>query len=167
MKRTLILVRHAKSSWNESGLPDMKRPLNERGERDAPFMAKRMAARGIQIDKIVSSPAVRAHTTAKAYASALGFSEGDIEVVDAVYEASVAKLMDVINGFNNDWKVVLIFGHNPGFSYLLQYLCGQMLHMPTNGVATLEVEADSWEYFGTGCATLVDYDFPKKHLAPL
>jgi phosphohistidine phosphatase len=167
MKRTLILIRHAKSSWNHSDLSDMQRPLNDRGERDAPFMAQRLAESGIQVDKIISSPAVRAHSTAKAYADALKFPSNEITVVDSVYEASVAQLMDVINNFNDDLKVVLLFGHNPGFSYLLQYLCGQMVHMPTNGVATLEVEAQSWEHFGTGCATLVDYDFPKKHLAPL
>lgn len=167
MKRTLILIRHAKSSWNHSDLSDMQRPLNDRGERDAPFMAQRMAERGIQVDKIISSPAVRAHSTAKAYEAALKFPSNEITVVDNVYEASVAQLMDVINNFNDDLKVVLLFGHNPGFSYLLQYLCGTMVHMPTNGVATLEVEAESWGHFGTGCATLVDYDFPKKHLAPL
>lgn len=167
MKRTLILIRHAKSSWSDSDLHDIKRPLNERGERDAPFMAQRLATSGIKVDKIISSPAVRAHTTARAYADALGMAQESIQVVDSIYEASVAPLMEVINKLDNQWQVVVMFGHNPGFSYLIQYLTGQTLHMPTNGVAILEAEPDSWEYFGTGCATLVDYDFPKKHLAPL
>ncbi|MDH3806604.1 MAG: histidine phosphatase family protein, partial [Gammaproteobacteria bacterium] len=63
--KTLTLVRHAKSSWKDSGLSDRERPLNKRGERDAPVMGKRAAAAGLRPSQIISSPAVRAWTTAK------------------------------------------------------------------------------------------------------
>lgn len=165
MKKTLVLIRHAKSSWLKEGCPDIDRPLNERGERDAPFMAKRLAESGLKVDKAISSPALRAKTTARHYVDALGLS--DLVIEDRVYEADVANLMNVINSFDDNWNCVLLFGHNPGFSYLLQYLCGEMLHMPTNGTAILEMEVSSWEHAGTGCAVLQDFDFPKKHLAPL
>lgn len=167
MKRTLILIRHAKSSWSEAGISDFERPLNARGERDAPFMAQRMAESGRQVDAIVTSPAKRAITTAMAYKKALQLSEDRFIADDSVYEADVKALMNLINRFDDNWKCVLLFGHNPGFSYLIQYLSGSMLHMPTNGAGTLEMEIDSWEHVGTGCAQLVDFDFPKKHLSPL
>lgn len=167
MKKTLVLIRHAKSSWSQTGLSDIDRPLNERGERDAPFMAKRLSDSGKKIDQLVSSPALRAMTTAKHYAQALGVPDTHIIVEERVYEANVAQLMNVINALDDLNDCVVIFGHNPGFSYLMQYLCGQMLHMPTNGVGILEMELGSWEEVGTGSATLVEFDFPKKHLAPL
>lgn len=167
MKKTLILVRHAKSSWTQSGIKDMDRPLNERGQRDAPFMAKRMRDSGLELDHFVSSPALRARTTANEYAKAFGRSEGEVELQESVYEAEVSALMEIINSFKDEWKTVALFGHNPGFSYLLEYLSGQILHMPTNGVAVLEMDVERWEHAGTGCATLVDYDYPKKHLPSL
>lgn len=167
MKKTLILVRHAKSSWAEAGLSDHDRPLNERGKRDAPFMARRMAESGLTIDQIVSSPANRALTTARHYADALGIPHSDIQVAPSIYEADVRELMEVINRLDDSKNTVLLFGHNPGFSYLIQYLNGSMLHMPTNGVAQLELATPTWEGVGTGCATLVDFDYPKKHLPPL
>lgn len=167
MKRTLILIRHAKSSWSEAGLNDLGRPLNARGERDAPFMAKRMVDSGQHVDAIVTSPANRAKTTALAYKAALNISDDRFVEAESVYEADVKDLMNLINEFDDNWRCVLLFGHNPGFSYLIQYLSGSMLHMPTNGVGTLEMEIDSWAHAGTGCANLVDFDFPKKHLPPL
>jgi phosphohistidine phosphatase len=166
MKKTLILVRHAKSSWSKPGLADIDRPLNERGMRDAPFMAKRMAEAGQPVDHLVSSPANRALTTAKCYAEALNLRDS-LTIDPRVYEAGVAQLMNVINGFDDAWNCVLMFGHNPGFSYLIQYLCGQMLHMPTNGVSVLEADLASWENLGTNAATLVEFDYPKKHLPAL
>lgn len=167
MKKSLILVRHAKSSWTEAGLPDHDRPLNERGQRDAPFMAQRMAESGIAIDQIVSSSAKRALTTARHYADALGIPHSEIKVEPSIYEADVRELMEVINGLDDTKTTVMLFGHNPGFSYLIQYLNGSMLHMPTNGVAQLEIDTSTWEGVGTGSATLIDFDYPKKHLPPL
>ena len=167
MKKTLVLVRHAKSSWTESGLSDHDRPLNERGKRDAPFMAKRMAESGLAIDLIVSSSANRALTTAKHYADALNIAHTDIQVVPSIYEADVRQLMDAINALDDAHSTVVMFGHNPGFSYLIQYLNGSMLHMPTNGVAHLEINVNSWANVGTGSATLIDFDYPKKHLPAL
>ncbi len=167
MKKTLVLIRHAKSSWTESGVSDHDRPLNERGKRDAPFMARRMAERGLKVDLIVSSSANRALTTAKQYADALSIAHASIHIEPSIYEADVRQLMDVINALDDAHSTVLMFGHNPGFSYLLQYLNGSMLHMPTNGVAHLEINVSSWENVGTGSATLVDFDYPKKHLPAL
>lgn len=167
MKKTLVLIRHAKSSWTEAGLSDRERPLNERGKRDAPFMARRMADSGLKIDLLVSSPANRALTTAKYYADALGISHDAIRIESGIYEADVRQLMDAINALDEAKNTVIFFGHNPGFSYLIQYLNGSMMHMPTNGVALLEIQTNSWENVGTGSATLVDFDSPKKHFPTL
>jgi phosphohistidine phosphatase len=167
MKKTLVLIRHAKSSWTEAGLTDRERPLNERGKRDAPFMARRMSYSGLKVDLIVSTPSNRALTTAKHYADALGVAHDAIRIEPTIYEADVRQLMDAVNALDDAYSNVLIFGHNPGFSYLIQYLNGSMLHMPTNGVAHLEIQATSWSHVGTGSATLVDFDYPKKHLPAL
>lgn len=163
MKRSITLIRHAKSSWHQDSLPDIERPLNERGERDAPFMAKLMKAQHAAPDCIISSPAKRAYHTAIEYAKVYGKSESDIRVDERIYEAPVSSLMDVINAIDADCERVLMFGHNPGFSYLTEYLTGEMVHMPTNGVVTIEVDATSWEHCGNGCGSITFHDFPKQH----
>lgn len=163
MKRTLIIVRHAKSSWVDQNLSDYQRPLNQRGLNDAPFMAKVMSEAEAKPDRIISSGALRALTTANEYAKAFGMNSSDVQVDDKIYEASVADLIEVINTFDDSWERVLIFGHNPGFSYLTQYLCGEMVQLPTNGVVCMEIELDSWEHLGHGCADMKYHDYPKQH----
>lgn len=163
MKRTLILIRHAKSSWQDGQLHDKERPLNERGERDCPVMAGFMSNREPKPDKIVSSPANRAHTTAKAYADAYGIDHRNILLEERIYEAPVSRLVEVINDFDDAWQHVLMFGHNPGFSYLVQYLGGQLIQLPTNGVVKLEMELDSWQHAGTNCGVIAYHDYPKNH----
>lgn len=163
MKRSLTLIRHAKSSWQQDSLPDIERPLNERGVRDAPFMARLMKEEHPAPDCIISSPARRAYHTALEYAKVFDQPENEIRVDERIYEASVSHLMDVINAIDNDCVRVLMFGHNPGFSYLTEYLTGEIVHMPTNGVVTIEMELETWEHCGNGCGSIVFHDFPKQH----
>lgn len=163
MKRTLTLIRHAKSSWQDNALPDIERPLNDRGQRDAPFMAKHMANSAPKPDCLISSPAKRAYTTACIYAEAFGLDTGEVLVDERIYEAPVSRLMDVVNSLNDRCERVVLFGHNPGFSYLVEYLTGELVHMPTNGVVSIEMDIDSWEHAGTGCGSIVLHDFPKQH----
>src|SRR5210317_2497081 len=103
--KTLTLVRHAKSSWKDSSLADRDRPLNKRGKRDAPEMGRRIVAAGIRPSLIVSSPAVRAWTTAKVIASEIGYPREFLQRDSALYLASVNGILDVIasqdTGFNS------------------------------------------------------------------
>ena len=85
--KTIYFIRHAKSSWADMSLRDIQRPLNARGLRDAPFMAKMLKGRGVQLDAIVSSPANRAFTTATYFAEAFGLKSADIIVKQDIYEA--------------------------------------------------------------------------------
>ena len=163
MKRTLIIVRHAKSSWQDAEMKDYDRPLNDRGKRDAPVMADIMTKQEDKPDRIVSSGAKRALTTAGHYAKAFGLDDSSIKVDDRIYEAAVSDLIAVINDFDDVWGKVILFGHNPGFSYLVQYLSGQMIQMPTNGVVRFDIDIDSWKHIGTNCAELKYHDFPKKN----
>ncbi|MCH2199193.1 MAG: histidine phosphatase family protein [Flavobacteriales bacterium] len=165
MKRSLILIRHAKSSWNNERLDDKDRPLNKRGERDCPHMARHLAGSEACPDMIVSSHALRAHTTAKAYAAAFGIADDAIKLDERIYEAPVSRLVEVINDFSDGHSSVIMFGHNPGFSYLTQYLTGELIQMPTNGVVKIEMDVDSWQYIGTNCGSLTYHDFPKQHEA--
>jgi len=160
--KTLTLVRHAKSSWKDSSLADRERPLNKRGKRDAPEMGRRIAAAGIRPSLIVSSPAVRAWTTAKVIANEIGYPREFLQRDNALYLASVNGILDVIvsqdGGFNN----LMLVGHNPGFTDFANYLVpGVTNNMPTAGVVSVELETDDWSLYDRPGAKLLLYDFPK------
>lgn len=163
MKRKLIVIRHAKSAWGNENLQDFDRPLNKRGERDAPFMAQLFSETEGTPDKMVSSSALRCKTTAGIYANACGIDAKDILLKPEIYEAPLSRIIEVINNFEDEWKTVVLFGHNPGMSYLIDYLSGEMVQMPTNGVACIELEIESWKHAGNKCGSLVYNDYPKKH----
>lgn len=162
--KTLFINRHAKSSWKEEGLRDFDRPLNKRGLRDAPFMANVFASRERAVDAIVSSPANRAHTTAKYFAEALGWPHEKIVLEEAIYAAGLPTLINLVGGFTDDWNQVIMFGHNPGFSYLVEELCGEYFAMPTCGIAKITFETDEWSK-AIGMIGRAEYlDFPKNHM---
>ena len=114
--RTLYLIRHAKSSWDNPGLRDFNRPLNERGQRDAPLMAALIAKMGIKPDLIVSSPARRAITTAQYFADALGIADDDIVRNQEIYEAYPQEILRLISELPEKSETVFMFGHNPTFT---------------------------------------------------
>ena len=94
--KTLILIRHAKSSWNNPGVPDRLRPLNKRGKRDAPVMGERLAERGIEVDRVISSPATRALATAEAITGEIGFPWDEVIVDERLYHADKLEMLEVI-----------------------------------------------------------------------
>jgi phosphohistidine phosphatase len=160
--KTLTLVRHAKSSWKDTSLSDRDRPLNKRGKRDAPEMGRRISAAGIRPSLIVSSPAVRAWTTAKIIANEIGYPREFLQRDSALYLASVNGILDVIvaqdAGFNN----LMLVGHNPGFTDFANYLVpGLTNNMPTAGVVCVEMDTDDWSLYDKPDVNLVLYDFPK------
>jgi len=162
--KTLTLVRHAKSSWKDTSLADRDRPLNKRGKRDAPEMGRRIAAAGIRPSLIVSSPAVRAWTTAKVIANEIGYPREFLQRDNALYLASVNGILDVIvsqdGGFNN----LMLVGHNPGFTDFANYLVpGVTNNMPTAGVVSVKLDTDDWSLYERPGAKLLLYDFPKNH----
>ena len=160
--KTLILVRHAKSSWHDLSISDFDRKLDDRGKRDAPVMASRLLHADIKIDAFVSSPAKRAVKTAKVFMKSYEASKEQLVLVPAIYEASLQTLMAVVEGFDNQWGTVALFGHNPGISDLANYFKGHnMISMPTCAVFGVKFDVDKWEEFRIAEPQGFLYDFPK------
>ena len=160
--KQLLLVRHAKSDWNSEAQSDFERPLNKRGHKDAPEMAERLLQKHLVPQLIVSSPALRAFTTAKYFAKTLGIDEKLIHTDAAIYEASANTLLNVINKLDNKYNFVALFGHNPGLTNLAINLCDtEVYDIPTCGQILIVFPFDDWQLIskGTGAETL--YDFPK------
>jgi len=161
--KTLTLVRHAKSSWHDTNLSDRERPLNKRGLRDAPIMARRAVEAGIRPSLIIASPAVRAWTTAKIFATEIGYPVEFLQREDDIYLASLDRLLDVVAsqdaGFNN----LMLFGHNPGLTDFANYLSpGLTNNLSTAGIVSVEIDRDDWLLFDRPATELLVYDYPKK-----
>jgi len=160
--KTLTLVRHAKSSWKDTSLADRDRPLNKRGKRDAPEMGRRIVAAGIRPSLIVSSPAVRAWTTAKVIANAIGYPREFLQRDNALYLASADDILDVIVAQDPGFNSLMLVGHNPGFTAFANYLVpGLTNNLPTAGVVSVELDSDDWSLYERPDVKLLLYDFPK------
>jgi phosphohistidine phosphatase len=160
--KELTLVRHAKSSWKDPKLDDHERPLNKRGERDAPMIGSRLAKRNYSPDLIISSPAVRALETATIFAEKLGYRRKKIVVEGSVYAASVDDLLGVVRSLDDSVIRVMLFGHNPGLTELANCLGPRPIgNIPTCGVVQLEFDTDNWARVGGVAAKEILYEFPK------
>ena len=161
--KTLILVRHAKSSWADPHLTDHERPLNKRGLDDAPKMARRLAKRGERPDQVVTSSALRALETAKVFASKLEVADRPLVVEPKIYGAGVDELVELIRGFDEGLGSVLVVGHNPTLSELCHRITGEELgELSTCSVVTLRVPSGTWGSVGRAKLDLFDLDYPKK-----
>jgi phosphohistidine phosphatase len=161
--KTLTIVRHAKSSWKNTSLPDRDRPLSRRGENDAPEMARRIAAAGIRPSLIVSSPAKRAWKTAKIIARELGYPLEFLQREDDLYLASVNKILDVLVAQDERFNNIMLFGHNPGLTDFANYLVpGLTNNLPTCGVVSVNFDRDDWSLYDRPDCELGLYDYPKR-----
>ena len=160
--KTLFLGRHAKSSWNDSGLSDFERPLNERGKRDAPEMGRRLAQKHRTADVILCSAAVRARTTAAILAKEWGY-EGELLLEPNLYEASPSQMLDFIQELEDEAKSALVVAHNPTITWLAHLLGNLSIgNVPTCGIVVLKIPCDNWSEVEVGRAELIEFDFPKK-----
>jgi phosphohistidine phosphatase len=160
--KQLTLIRHGKSSWDDASLHDRDRPLNERGERDAPLMGKALAEDGAKPDVLVSSPAVRAQTTARIVAAEIGAAPDSIVKDARVYDAEADDLIDVIRGFDDAHDHVFLIGHNPGLLEVLEVLIGDTVpKFPTCAVASLQLDVERWSDVGEGCGSMARMVYPK------
>jgi phosphohistidine phosphatase len=160
--KTLFLVRHAKSSRDDPTLADRDRPLNDRGLRDAPKMGARLAEHEVEPELIVSSPALRALTTAQLIARKLDYKTKDIVVDDRVYASSPKALLEVIHGLDDKLRCVMLFGHNPEMSELANRLSKEITDMATCAVAEFGFDIKSWTKIGKTPPEKVRLDEPKK-----
>ena len=161
--KTLTILRHAKSSWKDTGLSDHDRPLNKRGERDAPIMASRIQQAGIRPSLILSSPAVRAWTTAKVVAKKISYPIEFLQCDERLYNAGVRRIIDVLAEQDIGFNSIMIVGHNPGFTDFANYLVPGLTHnIPTCSFVSVTVDSDDWNLKADKNAELVTYDYPKK-----
>ena len=162
--KTLYLFRHAKSSWEFDHLSDHDRPLNKRGRNDAPLMGEQLAKRTIKPDLIVSSPAVRALTTATLVAKELEYPAEKIVVKEKAYHADQKQLLEVIRETPAEVEEVLLVGHNDGLTDLANYLSPTPVDkVPTAGVVSLSFEVTSWRQVRPENAHFNFFDYPKNY----
>ena len=161
--KTLFILRHAKSSWSDPDLADFDRPLNDRGERAAPFMGELMADKGFAPDVILSSPAVRARQTALLVKDAGGFLS-DLVFDDRIYEASPHSLRQVVSEIADSFPSAMLIGHNPGIEGFIRFLTAKNEPMPTAALAVMELDIDSWNEVNDGCGELKDIYRPKDEM---
>ena len=162
--KTLYLMRHAKSSWSFDELTDQERPLNDRGRDDAPRIGQALAKRNLDINLIVSSPAVRALSTAVLVARELKYPHDKIVVNPGIYQADLDTLLAIIRDLPDTAESVLLTGHNPTFTDVANYLLpndGLTSEMPTAAVLCLHFKTDHWAEAGPANAEFYFYDYPR------
>ena len=164
--RILTIIRHAKSSWEQEGLHDFERPLNGRGRRDAPVMAQRLRQSAEIPAVLVSSPALRAITTARIFANGLDIPVDEILLQAKIYGASLSTLMQIIRGFDDQHTHVALFGHNPGLSELSHKLTRvEFDELPTCGIVQILLPAAHWRDINTNSGQLLYSSWPKDERA--
>jgi len=159
--KTLYLARHAKSSWKHPELSDIERPLNKRGKRDAPYIGNILKAKGVNPDILISSPAVRARKTAATIAQIIGYPKSKIITDENIYESSSSGLINIIQGFDDKYDSVMMFGHNPGFTMLNNYLTESFIdNIPTCGVVGIRFNS-SWKKIDSDSGKAFLFIYPK------
>ena len=158
--KTLYIVRHAKSSRDDISLQDWERPLNEAGIERATRISKTLKQKNILPDKIISSHAVRAYNTAILFAMNMDYPVSQIEVSKKIYEKQVPALLDLIRSFGDTFSSVMLFGHNPDFTNLYNYLSGENIaKLSTSAVARIDFDVKGWRQVekrnGKSCFILV------------
>lgn len=161
--KTLYVIRHAKSSWDDPTLTDFERPLNNRGKKDAPEMAKRLEKRNVMPDLLLSSPAERAITTCKAIAEKIQYPLSKIKTDKNLYHAEDAEILRIIQGLDNTYSCVWIFGHNPGLTDFVNLVADAGIdNIPTAGVVACSLTINSWDEAGKKNGSVIFFDYPKK-----
>lgn len=160
--KTLTLLRHAKSSWQDKHLADHQRPLNRRGEKDAPVMAARISQAGIRPSLILSSPAVRAWTTAKIVAREISYPVEFLQREQQLYLADRHQLLGFLGSQDRKFNSIMLVGHNPGLTDLANYLHPSLTdNLPTCGVVSMRIDSDDWSLPPASAVEILVFDFPK------
>jgi phosphohistidine phosphatase len=160
--KTLLILRHAKSDWNNSQLSDYERPLNKRGKQDAPRIGQLLREEDLVPDLIITSSAERALATAEAVADASGF-ENEIKYTRRLYHAAPEQYIELLQEVGKEHDRVMVVGHNPGLEYLVELLTDARERMPTAALAQVELPIEQWAELNDGIAgKLVNVWLPKE-----
>ncbi len=165
-EKTLIIIRHAKSSWADYGCPDFDRALNKRGLRDAPFMAKKLKElSGFTPDLIITSPAKRAKTTAQYFHEEFGLSKEQFREDQKLYHASTTMLINVIRKAPDNVDTLAITAHNPGLTnFANEFPRFSIDNLPTSGIVVIKLNIPTWQSFNFEKGVVTSFLYPKKYL---
>ncbi len=158
--KKLFLIRHAKSSWDDPTLSDQERPLNERGIRNANFMANLLKEKNILPDLIISSIAERASHTANIFSDILSYTK-KIKYDSRIYEATTQDLIEVVSQNEDIYNTVFLFGHNPGLLNFANFISTQPIYnLPTCAIIGFEIQIDRWEKISRNSSKLILNEYP-------
>jgi phosphohistidine phosphatase len=162
--KTLYILRHAKSSWEFEELSDHDRPLNKRGRNDAPLIGRELSSRGVLPNLIVSSPAVRAISTATLVGKELGYDPDDIMIDERIYGADKNMLLEVVQETPLEIESLMLVGHNDALTEFANMLSPEAVgSIPTAGIVALTFECESWYEISHDNADYLFFDFPKNY----
>ncbi len=147
--KTLLLLRHAKSSWKDTSVKDFDRPLNQRGLKAAPAIGRLIRKRKLQPDLVLSSPAERARQTTQLVLEAAGLKT-EVRYDERIYEASAARLFEIVSQIDEEAGMVMMVGHNPGFEELLEALTADARSLSTAALACIELDIEKWSKVKAG-----------------
>ena len=161
--KTLYLVRHAKSSWENAEGGDHARTLNERGRKNAPEMAARLKKRAVMLARLITSSATRARETGAFFASGLEIADASVLVEAKLYGASAPDWLRLIQSLDESWNSVMMIGHNPTLTELANGLGRiDISNVPTCGILECRYRGEFWGNFGEQASELeIDFDYPK------
>ena len=165
MKRTLVLIRHAKSSWSNPLQSDFDRTLNDRGEKDAPEMGERLKALDVIPDLIISSSAKRTRQTAKRIAKKVGYDVDKIKWEEKLYHCIPSVFEEVLEEVSDKVKTVFIVAHNPGITGFVNQLSPEFSidNMPTCGVVAAHLDLEDWGSFSGAKRKVFLFEYPAKN----
>lgn len=162
--KNLILVRHAKSSWDNPEWSDFDRPLNKRGLRDAPFMANLLTKKGIVPDLIISSTAKRALETAQFFCEAFNYNKENLQKDLGIYERGSKYIINLLSKQDDNINTVILIGHNPDITSMATYFSGEFFdNVPTCGIISVKFNFDSWDNISTKNGELLFSEFPRNY----
>jgi len=160
--KSLLIIRHAKSSWDITSMEDFDRPLSDRGKKDAPEMAKRLIKEKIKIHAFISSPAKRAKKTAQLFVHEFQRNKEDIIFIPELYNVSAPVTYQVTSNLHNDYETVAIFSHNPGVTDFVNSLTShRIVDMPTCGIFAVKIHTNAWEDFEHAVKDFWFFNYPK------
>lgn len=161
--KTLFLIRHAKSSWEEEGLPDFDRPLNERGKKDVPGMAEKLLKHSLPPQLIITSTAKRARKTAQLFAKEWGFAEEQLLGKPDLYLCGPLTFEDLIAQAPDKADRLAVVAHNPGITEYANLLCEKVRidNMPTCSIFAVSADCTTWKDFAHAKKTFLFFEHPK------
>jgi phosphohistidine phosphatase len=162
--KTIVFIRHAKSSHDDPKLADFDRPLNKRGKKDAPFMGKKLKERGIIPDLIVASPSARTTATILPIAKKMEYDTANIMWTRQIYRCTQTKMLNVIKEVDDKHNVIFVMGHNPATTATSNLLGDSVIaNVPTTGIVSVTIETDSWKNIEDKKGKTNFFDYPGRY----